>query len=71
MARKYSFSDASQELGIPWHLVGYLVRDRQIPTRRGRKNARELNEAGMQRLREALAEYRAKPDPEHVAMASA
>jgi hypothetical protein len=43
------------------HLINFLMRDRQIPFRLVGK-AKVLDEEGVELLKRAIAEYRAKPE---------
>lgn len=60
--RLYTLRDAKALTGENINLITFLVRERQIPARRvGR--AIVLDAKGLEKLKVALADYRAKPEP--------
>jgi hypothetical protein len=65
----YSVVRAARKLGQDRRLVGYLLREYGIPTRRGPQNARLLTAEAFEQLQDALAEFEGKPDPDLLASA--
>ena len=66
----YTLNDAAQILEVSRNLVSYLVTDRDIPysaagpgSGKGMGRAKFLDEAGLDLLRDAVAEYRRKAEP--------
>ncbi len=55
----YTLGQAAKRLGLNRTLVTFLVNDRDIQTH-GIGSARALDEAGLERLRLAAADYRSK-----------
>lgn len=58
----YSLNRAARVLEADRNLVTFLVRERQIPAQVVGK-AKVIDDAGLDMLRDALADYRAKPEP--------
>lgn len=58
----YTLGQVRDITGEDRNLITFLLRDRQIPTLKIGM-AKVLDDRGLDMLREAIAEYRAKPEP--------
>lgn len=57
----YTLAEAKDITGEQRHLITFLINDRRIPTRLVGM-AKVLDEQGLEQLKAAIAEYRAKAD---------
>jgi hypothetical protein len=58
----YTLAEAKELTGVARHLITYLIQDRKIPFRMV-GIAKVIDEAGLDRLKEAIVDYQSKLEP--------